>query len=95
MIRRQFSLPLNQRLIPTCLPQVLQAVLHPLVLVLLPAVDSLRSYLAKSANQLMYEILHTFRNKMDAELEYIMPVLVKKAGENSFLSNEVRGLISQ
>lgn len=46
--------------------------LHALMLVLLPAVDSLRSYLAKSACMLLVEMLDTFDTKLDAELEYLV-----------------------
>jgi len=69
--------------------------MHALMLVLLPAVDSLRSYLAKSACMLLMEMLHTFQHKLDAELEYVVPVLVKKAGEASFLSAEADHVLAR
>jgi len=68
--------------------------LHALLLVVLPAVDSLRSYLAKSACQLLFEMACAFRNKLDTELEYIVPALIKKGGEASFLSSEADRVLS-
>ena len=62
--------------------------LHAVVLSLLPAVDALRSTVSKLAMTLLSEMAREFNKNMDAELDYVVPMLLKKAGEGTFLSLE-------
>jgi hypothetical protein len=56
---------------------------HELVLAVLPAVDELRSTTARVALQLLQELPAALGRSLERELEDIVPVLLKKAGELS------------
>ena len=81
-------------------PQVVLAQLRGFLMVFLPSVEELRSYTVKNALTLLNEMLLNFRHGLDAELEHIMPVLIKKAGETStagrdtFLAQEADAVIT-
>ena len=63
--------------------------LHQLVLALVPAVDALRSSVAKQATALAREMaLFLPADALDAELEYLLPALAKKSGEPTWLGAE-------
>ena len=63
--------------------------LHQLVLALVPAVDALRSSVAKQATALAREMaLFLPAEALDAELEYLLPALAKKSGEPTWLGSE-------
>ena len=63
--------------------------LHQFTLALIPAVDSLRSSIAKVAMALVREMTRFLDPKaMDNELDYLVPVLAKKSGENTWLGGE-------
>jgi hypothetical protein len=63
--------------------------LHQLVLALVPAVDALRSSVAKQATALAREMaLFLPAEALDAELEYLLPALAKKSGEPTWLGAE-------
>lgn len=63
--------------------QVVMAASHELVLAVLPAVDELRSTTARVALQLLQELPAVLGRSLERELEDIVPVLLKKAGELS------------
>ena len=81
-------------------PQVVLGQLRGFLMVFLPSVEELRSYTVKNALTLLNEMLLNFRHGLDAELEHIMPVLIKKAGETStagrdtFLAQEADAVIT-
>lgn len=63
--------------------------LHQFTLALIPAIDSLRSSIAKVAMALVREMTRFLDPKaMDNELDYLAPVLAKKSGENTWLGGE-------
>ena len=63
--------------------------LHTILLAILPAVDALRSTIAKVAMALLVEMTHALgKGPLDPELDYFIPMLCKKAGEKTFLSEE-------
>ena len=63
--------------------------LHQFTLALIPAIDSLRSSIAKVAMALVREMTRFLDPKaMDNELDYLVPVLAKKSGENTWLGGE-------
>ena len=64
-------------------PQVILAQLRSFLMVFLPSVMELRSYTVKNALTLLSEMLSTLKHGLDSELEHVVPVLVKKAGETS------------
>jgi hypothetical protein len=63
--------------------QVVVAAAHELVLAVLPAVDELRSTTARVALQLLQELPAVLGRSLERELEDMVPVLLKKAGELS------------
>ncbi|WIA37680.1 hypothetical protein OEZ86_014574 [Tetradesmus obliquus] len=63
--------------------EVVMAASHELVLAVLPAVDELRSTTARVALQLLQELPAVLGRSLERELEDIVPVLLKKAGELS------------
>lgn len=81
----------------TVLPQ-----LHSLVVAVLPAVVELRSYTVKNAMLLFKELFRMLKTYVDPELEKIVPLLLKKAGESStagrtkvtFLAQEADSVLS-
>ena len=63
--------------------------LHSINLLLITYADSLRSALAKNAVVCFRELFFTLGHKMKADLDLIVPVLIKKAGEsNGFICDE-------
>ncbi|KAK9797407.1 hypothetical protein WJX73_006943 [Symbiochloris irregularis] len=81
-------------------PEVVEPNLHPLMGVLLPAVDALRSQTAKDALSLLLDMVQAFGRALDPEVEAIVAALVKKAGEMStagretFLAMEASNVLS-
>ncbi|WIA17459.1 hypothetical protein OEZ85_014304 [Tetradesmus obliquus] len=63
--------------------EVVMAASHELVLAVLPAVEELRSTTARVALQLLQELPAVLGRSLERELEDIVPVLLKKAGELS------------
>ena len=64
-------------------PQVVLAQLSALIVLVAPAVAELRSYTARNAIQLFNEMFLTLKRAMNPELDKVVPVLLKKAGEAS------------
>lgn len=63
--------------------------LHTTVLAMIPAIDSLRSSIAKVAMSLVKEMGQFLDQKsLDSELDYLIPVLAKKSGENNWLGSD-------
>lgn len=81
----------------TVLPQ-----LHSLILAVKPALIELRSYTVKNAMMLIREMFATLKSHVDPELEHVVPLLLKKAGESStagrikatFLSQEADSVLT-
>ncbi|EKX33088.1 hypothetical protein GUITHDRAFT_120748 [Guillardia theta CCMP2712] len=70
----------------TILPQ-----LHVVVRAILLVADSLRSNLSKSALMALTDMLRFLKTQMDAELDNVVLVLVKKSGETAgFIADEAR-----
>eukprot|EP00891_Asterochloris_glomerata_P001321 jgi/Astpho2/1321/e_gw1.00024.62.1_t len=63
--------------------QVLLPAMHAMVIAALPAIDALRSITAKFAMALFQELFQTLGRASESELEHIVPMLAKKAGEVS------------
>jgi len=69
--------------------------LHSINLLLIGYADSLRSALAKNAVVCFRELFAYFGQKMEADLDLIVPVLIKKAGEsNGFICDEANKALS-
>ena len=69
--------------------------LHSVNLLLIGYADSLRSALAKNAVVCFRELFIHFGHKMEADLDLIVPVLIKKAGEsNGFICEEANKALS-
>ena len=69
--------------------------LHSINLLLIGYADSLRSALAKNAVVCFRELFSYIGNKMEADLDLIVPVLIKKAGEsNGFICDEANKALS-
>ncbi|KAF5833408.1 hypothetical protein DUNSADRAFT_10277, partial [Dunaliella salina] len=69
-------------------PEVLRPCLHEFVRAAVPALDQLRSFTVKNAIALMQETFATLGRQMDRELDDIVPMLLKKAGEISNAGRE-------
>jgi hypothetical protein len=75
---------------------VLLPQLHTTILAMIPAIDSLRSSIAKMAMALVKEMSQFLDQKsLDNELDYLVPVLAKKSGENNWLGGEADGAIRE
>lgn len=81
------ALVLARRLI-THHAATLQRDLHALVVALTPAIDGLRSLTAKTAMILVEEMAASLGRGLDAELDALIPVLLKRAGEQSTAGRE-------
>ena len=69
--------------------------LHSINLLLIGYADSLRSALAKNAVVCFRELFAHIGHKMEADLDLIVPVLIKKAGEsNGFICDEANKALS-
>ena len=69
--------------------------LHSINLLLIQYADSLRSALAKNACICFRELFAYLGSKMEADLDLIVPVLIKKAGEsNGFICDEANKALS-
>ena len=79
----QYEALTNARRLVVNHSSIVLAQLHDLVIAILPAIVELRSYTAKNALQLVREIFQMLKGYVDNELERIVPVLMKKAGEMS------------
>ncbi|GLC41052.1 hypothetical protein PLESTB_000948600 [Pleodorina starrii] len=64
-------------------PEVVKAFLHEFVRAAAPAIDQLRSQTAKCALTLFQECFALLGRVMDRELDEVVPLLLKKAGEVS------------
>lgn len=70
-------------------PRTLQPLLHAAMKPLLPAVDSLRSGVAKNAIMAMTDVFKGLGKGADGELEFCVPVLLKKAADTAgFIGSE-------
>jgi len=82
-------------------PEVVQPYVRPLTLALVPAVEALRSLTAKTAMMSVQEMVVSLGRSLDSELEHLVPVLLKRAGEVSvagrenFLASEADAALSQ
>ena len=64
-------------------PEVLRGCLHEFVKAAVPALDTLRSFTAKNAMLLFFEMFGALGKALDKEVDDIVPTLLKKAGEIS------------
>uniref|UniRef100_A0A7S3QX62 TOG domain-containing protein n=1 Tax=Dunaliella tertiolecta TaxID=3047 RepID=A0A7S3QX62_DUNTE len=69
-------------------PEVLRPCLHEFVRAAVPALDQLRSFTVKNAIALMQEMFVALGRQLDRELDDIVPMLLKKAGEISNAGRE-------
>ena len=67
---------------------LIAATLHQLVLCAVPAVESLRSQISKTAIVCTGEIITSLGRRCDAELEFIAEKLCRKCGDTGFLAGE-------
>lgn len=74
----------------TVLPQ-----LHALVLAVKPALAELRSYTVKNVMMLFREMFGILKSYADPELEHVVPLLLKKAGESSTAGRTKKTFLSQ
>jgi hypothetical protein len=75
-------------------PDAIKESLHQICAALVPAVDSLRSQIAKIATQLVREmLLFLDKSAVEAELGFLVPPLVKRAGENTWLGDTADELV--
>lgn len=87
--QEQYESLLEMRRLTKFHASVITPELHQIVLAVVPAVDSLRSQIAKMATQLVREFITSLDPKsLELELDYLIPPLVKRAGENTWLGGE-------
>jgi hypothetical protein len=64
-------------------PEAAKSCLHELVCAVAPVVDQLRSLCVKNTLNLLQEMFSTLGRALDRELDEVVPLLLKKAGEIS------------
>ena len=87
--QEQYESLLEARRLTVHHPLLLVPELHQLALATVPALDSLRSQIAKLAVALAREMVRFLDPRaLENELEVLVPPLVKRAGENTWLGGE-------
>jgi hypothetical protein len=87
--QEQYESLLELRRLTVHHPRTVVPELHQLALATAPALDSLRSQIAKLAVALTREMARFLDPRaLENELEYLVPPLVKRAGENTWLGGE-------
>ncbi|KXZ45846.1 hypothetical protein GPECTOR_50g640 [Gonium pectorale] len=97
----QFDALMDARRLVKHHPEVVRACLHDFVRAATPAIDQLRSQTSKCALALFQDCFSLLGRTMDRELDEMVPVLLKKAGEvsnagrDNFLSAEADRVLGE